>query len=114
MLPKGQVSSPRKLVWIDEQGFSGWGCSECIWVFNNPSGWPPGNSLDEMKRILQVQLDKEFESHICKKAASAPVVRCDQQCGPEGRYSSIRALRLHVAHRPRRSGYECLLGDHLG
>jgi hypothetical protein len=71
MLPKGQVNSPRKLVWIEGQGFSGWGCSECIWVFNNPSGWPPGNSLDEIKRILQAQLDKEFECHICKKAASA-------------------------------------------
>jgi hypothetical protein len=70
MLPKGQVNSPRKLVWIEERDFSGWGCSECIWVFKH-SGWPSGKSLDEAKKTLRTQLDREFESHTCKKAASA-------------------------------------------
>jgi hypothetical protein len=54
----------RKLVWIEEQRFWGWGCSKCAWLFN-PLGSPAGNSLDEMMRNYKQQRDKEFESHIC-------------------------------------------------
>jgi hypothetical protein len=32
---------PRKLVWIDQPRFRGWGCSRCTWVFN-PSSPPIG------------------------------------------------------------------------
>src|SRR5712671_597108 len=64
MLHKAQESSGRRLVW--EQSFRNWGCSECAWVFE-PSGSPPGNSLDEILLNFQVQLSEEFESHACAK-----------------------------------------------
>jgi hypothetical protein len=54
----------RKLVWIEEQSFWGWGCSECAWVFN-ASGSPAGNSLDEMKQNYEQRRDKEFAAHVC-------------------------------------------------
>jgi len=54
----------RKLAWIDEQRFRGWGCSECAWVFN-PSGSPTGRSLDEMKQNYERQRDKDFAAHVC-------------------------------------------------
>ena len=44
----------RKLVWIEQQRFRGFGCSECAWVFN-PSSAPN----------FELQRDKEFTSHIC-------------------------------------------------
>ena len=54
----------RKLVWIDEEPYGLWGCSECKWVFN-PSGSPIGNSLDEMIQNYQQQRDKDFAAHLC-------------------------------------------------
>jgi hypothetical protein len=44
----------RKLVWIEQQRFRGFGCSECAWVFN-PSSAP--NS--------ELQRDKELKSLCC-------------------------------------------------
>ena len=64
MLHEGVESSSRKLVHIEGQGFRGWGCSECSWVFN-PSGPPVGESLDAMTRNYQAQLSNEFASHDC-------------------------------------------------
>jgi hypothetical protein len=55
---------PRKLVWIEEKRFRGFGCSECAWVFN-ASGSPTGNSFDEMMRNFELQRDTEFSSHVC-------------------------------------------------
>ncbi len=60
----------RKLVWIEQQRFRGWGYS--AWVFN-PSGPPTGTSFDEMMRNFELQCDKEFTSHIC--ADHSKVVR---------------------------------------
>jgi hypothetical protein len=54
----------RKLVWIEKQGFQGWACSECAWVFN-PLGPLVGKSIDEMKTHYEQQRDKEFTSHVC-------------------------------------------------
>jgi hypothetical protein len=54
----------RKLIWIEEESFLGWGCSECAWVFN-ASGSPAGNSLDEMKRNYERRRDEEFAAHAC-------------------------------------------------
>jgi hypothetical protein len=54
----------RKLVWIEDQRFQGWGCSECAWVFN-PSGAPTGESLDEMKENYERRRDKDFAAHVC-------------------------------------------------
>jgi rubredoxin len=53
-----------------ERSFSGWGCSACAWVFN-PSAWPPGKSLEEMKTNFEARRRKEFESHACARTASA-------------------------------------------
>jgi hypothetical protein len=64
----------RELVWIERQGFLGWGCSECAWVFK-PSGTPKGNSLDEMKRDYQQQRDKDFAAHICAEHPGAKNTR---------------------------------------
>jgi hypothetical protein len=44
----------RKLVWIEQQRFRGWGCSECAWVFN-PSGALTGKSYDEANRNFELQ-----------------------------------------------------------
>jgi hypothetical protein len=60
----------RKLVWIEEQRFSGWGCSECAWVFN-PSGPPTGDSLDEMMRNYEQHRDNDFADHFCAEHPKA-------------------------------------------
>jgi len=44
----------RKLVWIEQQRFRGFGCSECAWVFN-PTSAPN----------FELQRDKEFSLHVC-------------------------------------------------
>jgi hypothetical protein len=54
----------RKLVWIEEQRFQGFGCSECNWRFKS-SGAPIGRSFDEMLRNFELRRDKEFTSHVC-------------------------------------------------
>jgi len=60
----------RELIWIEQQRFAGWGCSECAWVFN-PSGIPTGNSLDEMKRNYEQRRDKDFAAHVCAEHHTA-------------------------------------------
>ena len=54
----------RKQVWIEQQRFRGFGCSECGWRFR-PSGAPTGTSFDEMMRNFELQRDKEFTLHVC-------------------------------------------------
>ncbi len=54
----------RKLVWIEQRRFRGFGCSECAWVFN-ASGAPAGESFDEMMRNFELQRDREFTLHVC-------------------------------------------------
>jgi rubredoxin len=54
----------RKVVWIEQLGFGGFGCSECGWRFE-PSNPPTSKSFEEMKLSLGLQLDKEFTSHVC-------------------------------------------------
>jgi len=65
----------RKMVWIEQPGFGGFGCSECGWRFE-ASNAPIGTSFEEMKRNLGLQLDKEFTSHVCaehpKRTGSSP------------------------------------------
>jgi hypothetical protein len=62
---------PRKLVWIENQNFQGFGCSECKWVFVS-SGALIGESLDEMKRNYEAQRDREFAAHVCVQYPRAP------------------------------------------
>jgi hypothetical protein len=61
----------RRLVWIDEEPFGRWNCSECKWVFS-PSGPPIGKSLDEMMQNYEQQRNKDFAAHLC---ADHPRVR---------------------------------------
>jgi hypothetical protein len=62
--PSAKEAMRRKLVWIERQNFQGWGCSECVWVFN-PSGPVVGRSIDEMMTHYEQQRDNEFTSHVC-------------------------------------------------
>jgi hypothetical protein len=57
---------PRKLVWIENQNFLGFGCSECNWMFK-PVSALVGGSLDKMKQSYEAQRDKEFAAHVCVK-----------------------------------------------
>jgi hypothetical protein len=61
----------RKLTWIEEKHFWGWGCSECAWLFR-PLGPLVGQSIDEMKRKYGEQRDTEFASHVCAEHSRAP------------------------------------------
>jgi hypothetical protein len=64
----------RKLVWIEEQHFWGWCCSECAWLFR-PLGPLVGQSIDDMKVHYEQQRDMEFASHICaehRRASKRP------------------------------------------
>jgi hypothetical protein len=54
----------RKLEWIEQQRFRGFGCSECGWRFQT-AGTPTGGTFDEMMRNFEAQRDKEFASHVC-------------------------------------------------
>jgi hypothetical protein len=54
----------RKLVWIEQSRFRGFGCSECGWRFQ-ASETPTGNSFNEMMRNFELQRDKEFALHVC-------------------------------------------------
>jgi hypothetical protein len=64
------AAMPRKLVWIENQNFQGFRCSECNWKFK-PAGTLVGESLDEMKQKYEAQRDKEFSAHVCVKHARA-------------------------------------------
>ena len=54
----------RKLLWIEEEHFWGWSCSECAWLFR-PLGPLVGESIDDMKVHYEKQRDNEFTSHVC-------------------------------------------------
>jgi hypothetical protein len=60
------VAAKRELIWIEEDRFHGWGCSECTWLFNT-SDLPTGKSFDEMVRNFELRRDKEFALHVCAK-----------------------------------------------
>jgi hypothetical protein len=54
----------RKLVWIEQPLFRGFGCSECGWRFKRADA-TTGTSFDDMMRNFELQRDKEFVSHVC-------------------------------------------------
>jgi len=54
----------RNVVWVEEERFRGFACSECSWRFDS-SAAPTGKSFDEMMRNFELQRDKEFASHVC-------------------------------------------------
>jgi hypothetical protein len=63
-LPSAYNVGKRKLVWIEQERFLGFGCSECGCRFK-PSGDPIGTSFNEMMRNFELERDKEFTSHVC-------------------------------------------------
>jgi len=60
----------RKLVWIAEPHFRGWGCSECAWVFS-PVGPPVGESIDEMKANYERKRLRDYLAHLCDEHPGA-------------------------------------------
>ena len=54
----------RNMIWIEDQSFQGWACSECAWVFK-PLGPLVDESIEAMKIHYQQQRDKEFSFHVC-------------------------------------------------
>jgi hypothetical protein len=58
------VAMRRKLVWIENRNFEGFGSSECNWLFR-PLDAVVGDSLDEMKQKYEARRDKEFAAHLC-------------------------------------------------
>ncbi len=54
----------RKLIWIEQKRFEGWGCSECAWVFNPLQDLPAG-TLESLMRQFELQRDQEFALHTC-------------------------------------------------
>ena len=54
----------RRLVWIEQEQFRGFGCSDCAWAFKS-SGPPAGKSFDDMMRNFELQRDREFALHVC-------------------------------------------------
>jgi hypothetical protein len=54
----------RKLIWLEEEKFQGFGCSECHWVFKS-TGALAGETFDQMKQIYEAERDKEFAAHTC-------------------------------------------------
>jgi hypothetical protein len=64
MQRRTEAAMSRKLIWIEQERFRGFGCSECGWRFR-PSSAPTGKSFDEMMRTFKLQRDREFTSHVC-------------------------------------------------
>jgi hypothetical protein len=77
MIPKGPERPSRHLVWVERDGFGGWGCSVCSWVFN-PSGWPAGRSLDEKIENSQTRLSGDFDSHDCNNHPRSATMKEEQ------------------------------------
>jgi len=61
MKPKRQ----RKLVWRKENGFEGWACSNCGWIYSNPSL----ESADKEHREI---VKEKFTEHRCAKYPRKP------------------------------------------
>jgi len=61
---------PRRLVWIENQNFQGFGCSECNWMFR-PITALLHESLDQMKEKFEAERGKEFAAHVCVKRLGA-------------------------------------------
>jgi hypothetical protein len=70
----------RKLVWIEQERFQGFGCSECAWRFKSSSA-PTGKSLDEMMRNFELQRDKEFTSHGCAEQPTLKRLKRETESG---------------------------------
>jgi len=68
----------RKLIWIEQKRFRGFGCSECAWVFN-ASGAPAGKTFDEMMQNFELRRDQEFTLHVCADYPKAKSTKEQEQ-----------------------------------
>jgi hypothetical protein len=59
-----EAAMTRKMIWVEQSRFRGFGCSECGWRFQS-SGTPTGKSFTEMMHNFELQRDKEFATHVC-------------------------------------------------
>jgi hypothetical protein len=62
--PATEAAMNRELIWIEEERFRGFGCSQCGWRFKG-SSVALSASFDEMMRNFELQRDREFKSHVC-------------------------------------------------
>jgi hypothetical protein len=63
---KGCAAMARNLVWIKNETFQGFGCSECHWVFEPTNAvFGFGRSIYDMKQAYEAERDKEFAAHVC-------------------------------------------------
>jgi|SRR5580692_9356361 hypothetical protein len=86
------VTAPlRKLIWIQEPHFLGWGCSECAWRFK-PSGPPVGDSFQEMKENYLRLRDEESAAHVCAEHPRAK----------KARIRIVRTARQSLSRIPQR------------
>jgi hypothetical protein len=69
-----RVATLRKLIWIEELRFQGWGCSECAWVLSaaRPTD---GNAIEEMGEHYQRLRYKEFAAHVCVEHPRAKLTK---------------------------------------
>ena len=74
----------RKLIWIEQQRFRGFGCSECAWDFN-PSSAPN----------FELQREKEFMLHVCADHPGARTLN-NSECQDWGKL--YRAAVLESPH----------------
>ena len=61
----------RKLVWIEQQRFRGFGCSECGWRLK-PTETLAGPSFNEMMRNFELQRDTPARTNIKAPPARRP------------------------------------------
>ena len=64
----------REMIWTKERGFEGWRCSECGWVYRNPSGL--GIDLAMMTRMEEIEnlrrkVQTSFDEHGCAQYPKA-------------------------------------------
>ena len=56
----------RKLAWKDEKKFMGWACSNCGWVYPNPT-------REELKGPHDQFVKAAFEVHACQNFRKKPI-----------------------------------------
>ena len=80
----------RKLVWIEQQRFRGFGCSECDWRFKSPSALT-GTSFDEIMRNFELQPARQRVYIACLRRSpqdpKAQTVNNSRPSAPDSRQS---------------------------
>lgn len=61
----------RRLIWIDEKEFCGWGCADCGWMLANAADIPVGK-----------ELRMEFADHDCERHPRVARMKTDATATP--------------------------------